>query len=64
MDDHYIARMKRRLVNMRKVASLAHNPEIIELVTRTANELEEDILQLEAERSDMIIIHLEPPPAQ
>jgi hypothetical protein len=60
MDGHYIARMKRRLENMRRVASLAHDPRIIELVTQTADELEGDILRLEADRSDVVTIHLDP----
>ena len=40
---------------------MSHDPRIIELVTMTADELEEDIRKLEAERSDTITIHLEPP---
>ena len=60
MDDHYIARMKQRLENMRRVASLAHDPRIIELVTQTADEIEEDILKLAADQFDIVTIHLEP----
>jgi hypothetical protein len=51
MDAIYLARMKSRLVNMRKVAAIAHDPRIIELVAQTAAELEEDIRKLEAELS-------------
>jgi hypothetical protein len=61
MDAPYVDRMKHRLANMRKVAEMAHDPRIIELVTATADELEEDILKLEAERAAPIAIHLEPP---
>jgi hypothetical protein len=62
MDASYIERMKGRLANMRRVASLAHDPRIIEIVTITADELEEDIRKLEAERADAVTIHLEQPP--
>jgi hypothetical protein len=62
MDASYIDRMKERLVTMRRVAEMAHDPRVIELVTVTADELEEDILKLEAEGSAPVTIHLEPPP--
>ena len=61
MDEHYIARMKQRLESMRKVASLSHDPRIVEIVAQTANELEEDIRKLEAEQPETVTIHLEPP---
>jgi hypothetical protein len=60
MDVHYIDRMRGRLANMRKVASMAHDRRIIELVTATADELEEDIRKLEAEGSSPVTIHLTP----
>lgn len=62
MDPAYLDRMKRRLANMRRVASIAHDPRIIEMVTATADELEEDIRKFEAEAPDPVIIHLEQPP--
>lgn len=40
---------------------MAHDPRIIELVTVTAVELEEDIRSLEAEASAPLTIHLERP---
>jgi hypothetical protein len=61
MDATYIERMRGRLANMRKVAAMAHDPRIIELVTQTANELEEDICKLEAEAGVSITIHIAPP---
>jgi hypothetical protein len=61
MDATYVERMKHRLANMRRVAALAHDPAMIELVTVTADELEEDIRKLEAEASVAVTIHLEPP---
>ncbi len=61
MDPTYIDRMKHRLANMRKVAAMAHDPRMIELVTVTADELEEDIRKLEAEASASVTIHVEPP---
>lgn len=63
MDPTYLDRMKGRLANMRRVAELADDARIIELVTATADELGEDIRKLEAEMSDTITIHLEPPSA-
>lgn len=62
MDASYVDRMKKRLGNMRRIAAMAHDPRIIELVTETADELEEDIRKVEAEGSAPVIIHLEPPP--
>ena len=56
MDAIYLERMKHRLANMRKVAALAHDPRIIELVTQTAEELEADIRKLEAEASTPLSI--------
>jgi hypothetical protein len=64
MDSDYIDRMKLRLATMRGVAAMAHDPRIIELVTATADELEEDIRKLEAKGSGTVTIHLEPPPTQ
>src|SRR4051812_24759550 len=61
MDAFYIERMKSRLLNMRKVAALSHDPRIIKLVTETADQLEEDINRLEAESSVGTKIHIAPP---
>jgi hypothetical protein len=60
MDAFYIERMKSRLVNMRKVAALSHDPRIIQLATDTADQLEEDIGRLEAEASVGTTIHIKP----
>jgi hypothetical protein len=40
---------------------LAHDPRIVEIVTVTADELEEDIRKLEAEESAPVTIYIEPP---
>jgi hypothetical protein len=61
MDAAYIDRMKHRLANMRRVAAMAHDQRIIDLVNMTAEELEEDIRKLEAEASGPVTIHIEPP---
>jgi hypothetical protein len=61
MDAAYVDRMKYRLGNMRRVAEMAHDPRIIELVTLTADQLEEDIRKLEPEVSAPVTIHIEPP---
>ena len=65
MDAEYVARMKERLKNMRKVAIMSHDARIIELVTLTADQLEEDIRKLEAKEAGelgIVTVHLEPPP--
>ena len=49
MDEIFVERMKARLTAMRNVAEMAHDPRIIEIVTATADQLEEDIRQLEAQ---------------
>jgi hypothetical protein len=61
MDASYITRMKERLGNMRRVAAMAHDPRIIDLVTKTADQLQEDIRKLEAEGWSNPTIHPEPP---
>ena len=53
-----------RLRNMRRVAEMAHDPRIIELVTLTAEELEEDIRKLEGEVDAPVTIYIEPPPEE
>jgi len=63
MDDHYLVRMKHRLQTLRKVARLSHDERIIELVTQTADQIEEDIGKIEAE-SGLATIRLEPPPIE
>ena len=62
MDASYIERMKGRLANMRRVAAMAHDPRIIEIVTVTADELKEDIRKLEAEAAAPVTIHIDGPP--
>jgi len=61
MHASYIERMKGRLANMRRVAAVAHDPRIIEIVTATADELEDDIRKLEAEAATTVTIHIESP---
>jgi len=47
-------------VNIRKIAAMAHDPRIIEIVTMTADELEADIRKLEAGGPGIVSINLEP----
>lgn len=61
MDGVYISRMKERLETMRRVAMMAHDPRIVELVTAAANQLEQDISELEAAQPEIVTIHLDPP---
>lgn len=62
MDDSLVSRMRDRAKRLRKVATMAHDPEIIEIVLKAVAEIEADICKLENE-GEPIIIHLEPPPA-
>jgi hypothetical protein len=47
MDEQTIANMKARVAQCRRVASMTHNPEIIEIMLRIAAEGEADIKRVE-----------------
>lgn len=49
MDDSTVERMRNRARQMRRAASMAHNPEIFEILTKAADEAEADAAQIEAE---------------
>ena len=49
MDDSKIQRMRGRAQQMRRAAEMSHNPEIVEILTRAADEAEADAAELEAE---------------
>jgi hypothetical protein len=49
MDDVRINRMRARAHQMRRAASLTHNPEIIEILSKAADEAEADAAAMEAE---------------
>ena len=49
MDDSHIARMRDRARQMRRAASMSTNPEIVELLTKAADQADADAAQLEAE---------------
>ncbi len=53
--------MRDRATRLRRVAEMAHDPRIVEMVTKTAEEIEADIRELEGDEGDPIVIHLEPP---
>ena len=55
MDDSPIARMRERARQMRRIAEMAHNPEIIEIVLKMAAEAEADAAELEASQPQMIV---------
>ena len=46
---------------MRKVAAMAHDPRFIEIVTATADELEEDIRKLAGDEMARVTIERQPP---
>jgi|GraSoiStandDraft_51_1057287.scaffolds.fasta_scaffold4530809_1 hypothetical protein len=62
MDDILLARMKERLARLRRVAGMAHDQRIIDLVLQTADELQADIQGIESGGSEDVTIHLETPP--
>jgi hypothetical protein len=55
--------MRERAARLRRVADMAHDPRIVEIVTRTADEIEADVRTLESGASVTVTIHLEPPQA-
>ena len=48
MDDSKIERMRGRAREMRRAASMSHNPEIVAILTRAADEADADAAELEA----------------
>ena len=50
-DDEVIAHIRDRVRRVRKIARLAHNPEMIQMLLKLAEEGEADIARLEAKRS-------------
>jgi hypothetical protein len=53
--------MRQRLARLRRVAAIAHDQHIIDLVTQTADEIEADIRRIEAGKSERVTLHLRPP---
>lgn len=51
MDGRLVDNMKQRLIRLRRVASIAHDKTVIDLVTQTADEIEADLRELESRRS-------------
>jgi hypothetical protein len=49
MDQNLIDNMKQRLIRLRRVAAIAHDKSVVELVTQTADEIEADLRSLEGE---------------
>jgi hypothetical protein len=51
-DDELIAHMRARVAQVRKIAALAHDPEMIEMLRKLADDGEADIAKLEAARGE------------
>jgi hypothetical protein len=47
MDQKLIDNMKQRLMRLRRVAAIAHDRSVVELVTQTADEIEADLRSIE-----------------
>ena len=47
-DDELIAHMRARVSQVRRIAALAHDPRMIEMLTKLAEDGEADIARLEA----------------
>ena len=55
MDSRLVDNMKQRLIRLRRVAAIAHDKSVVELVTQTADEIEADLRSIEngaARRTD------------
>jgi precorrin isomerase len=48
MDSSLIDNMKKRLIRLRRVAAIAHDKSVVELVTLTADEIEADLRSIES----------------
>jgi hypothetical protein len=62
MNDELIAHMKARVAQVRKIAAMAHDPKMIEMLRRLAEDGEADIRKLEAERGEAVPPPVPPPP--
>ena len=49
MNEWLIANLEKRLARMRRLATIAHDPEVIEIVKQNALEIEEDLKRLRGE---------------
>jgi hypothetical protein len=49
IDEELIGRMRARVQQLRKMIGMAHNPELVAILTRVAEDGEADIARLEAE---------------
>ena len=47
MDSRLVDNMKQRLIRLRRVAAIAHDKNVVELVTQTADEIEADLRSIE-----------------
>ena len=61
MDEVLISRARDRLQRLRKVAELAHDPQMIKELRKIADELEADILKVESGEAETLTMHLEMP---
>ena len=55
MDQNLIGNMKQRLIRLRRVAAIAHDKSVVELVTQTADEIEAGLRSLEGEVETLTI---------
>jgi hypothetical protein len=58
MDDAHVERIRERARRMRRVAEMAHDPRMIEILLRMADEAESDADELDAQ--DQIQVPLPP----
>nr|WP_314445736.1 hypothetical protein [uncultured Sphingomonas sp.] len=49
MDQKLLHDMKQRLIRLRRVAAIAHDRAVVELVTQTADEIEADLRGIESD---------------
>jgi DNA-binding phage protein len=59
-DEELLARMRERVARVRKIASMAHDPEMVAMLLQIAEEGDADIKRLETARAT---IHIKSQPA-
>jgi chemotaxis regulatin CheY-phosphate phosphatase CheZ len=64
MHEEVIARMRGRIRQMRRIIGLAHDREMIAMLSQMIEEIEADIRRLEAETAETTLAQDIPPPAQ
>jgi hypothetical protein len=60
MNDELVSRMRDRAARVRRIASMAHDPEMVAMLLQLAAEGDAEIAKLEAEQDQPITIEIMP----